>query len=364
MFRDNLFTVIKLLESAAKNKLSSSIKNDRLHKLLVGDDKVVGLYDLAKGFDQDGYRYLQQEVDSFYQATTVKEFSLWLALKRTKLVLSKMVNTNQVESDFQQASAKKHAYACMQDDIYAKTTEKFNGLVIVPITQAADYRQGNSDGECAGYVIAWAQALLSKKPPFGIRHEQGALFKPVKFDSKVGRKYPDLNHGIVLTKRIAAFQQKRNKTKFDDCDNNKEIYRSMVSMPDFFKDGKKIADTLVQLATQNRDNVYYLAIHGQSGGHAIGYYLDENGCSHFLDVNAGWFKFSSDDVFSSWLDFYFKRKKYDQTYSEFFIYSYGFEIEKKISLKDWLCHQPRFFALKFRSYQKSSEFESLLHARM
>lgn len=205
------------------------------------------------------------------------------------------------------------------DLIFKETEAKYHGQIILPVKQLLDARLGGSKGECFGYVTEWALAMLHDKHPFGINDKYGPLFKPIKFNSAVGRKYPTLNHGAVLTPEISAYQKhqlKLNKyfKNAPDALLNKTVISSSM-MPEFYGSTKLIAEELIAKTHAKDKAVCYLNLHGFMSGHAIGFCKKDNKY-HFFDSNSAWYTFNSAKDFKRWLPFYMQKMSYDQAMLE------------------------------------------------
>ena len=209
------------------------------------------------------------------------------------------------------------------DQIFEKTVEKYNGTIVLPVSQGEDYRMGVSRGECFGYVAEWIRCFLNDKKPFGVDPNQPP-FKPIKFTSQANFLYPDFNHLAILTKNISKFQELQLYPMRLQASMSLEgvsIFQERGSAH-ILRKPSMIADRLINLADQDVNCFYHLSLKVKNQpGHALGFGKDKQGNYHFFDSNFAWFSFKNPKDFKQWLPFYFQKMEYDQDF-------YGYAINK------------------------------------
>lgn len=199
-------------------------------------------------------------------------------------------------------------YARVHDVIYQEV-EKYNGTLIAPINQALDPRLASAHGECYGFVLAWVKALLNKQKPFGIDPDSAPLFHPVKYDSKAGKANPDLNTLVVITEEISKFQKNKKVLTLEE----KISKTRKTAQFEKYSDAAHLAQHMLRLINENPKTVLYLNMIFHGGAkHALGFHKDDKGRVHFLDANAGWFRFNNERDFSNWLPAYFNKIGYNR----------------------------------------------------
>ena len=316
----NIYSAIDVLHAIQKNGKLSQQESDFVNHILQGDEGKKGLYALARHCVIDDVRAIANQLEEQVKSIPLFHFSYKSAIKRTlSMVKTLLEKQNHKVSNLK---GREQNY----DDIYHQTSHVYQGVLVVPIIQTLDYRLGTSPGECSGYVAEWALCILNKKNPFGINHRFAPLFKSVPFSSIAGKKYADLNHCVVLTNQIAKLQaanQKQQTSVMSTCANQNTIYHHAVSLRQIYLDVSDIAQKLLSSANEYPANVYYLAIHRNFGGHALGFFQDENKTYHFFDVNSGWYKFQDADRFTKWLAFYFNMMNYHTRYTDYSIQSFS-----------------------------------------
>lgn len=187
-------------------------------------------------------------------------------------------------------------------------------------------------GECLGYTGEWIRCVLSHEKPFGIDHNRP--FKPIKFDSSLGRKYPDLNHLAILSANIDNFQTGRSSLENYALkeDGSARIIK-VDSVLTFNTHAKKITDDLIKHANQCPFDVFELTLWAGEQfswlgginmiGHAMAFRKSPNGNCHFMDANSGWYKFENETDFKRWLPFYLQKTPYMEKFPAYEISTYG-----------------------------------------
>lgn len=211
------------------------------------------------------------------------------------------------------------------DDIYQKTIEKYNGSIILPVCQGLDVRLGNSNGECHGYFCHWATSILEKKNPFGINMNDPIAFRPIKFDSEIGKKVVEWNHLAIFNKNISHYQRHQPE----------KIKTELRKFSKFYQSTYTLSKKLLSEVSKYPDRVFELQIYGGMlgfSGHALGFYKTEDQL-HFFDSNCMWVSFKRSSDFSLWLSFYFESMGYDKIYNEFNIESYESSSEVQLDFK-------------------------------
>lgn len=210
------------------------------------------------------------------------------------------------------------------DIIFQKTVDTYHGTIMLPVAQHLESKLGLSQGECFGYVAEWANGLLHGKKAFGVRADSNPPFKPIKFDSYLGKKYPELNHLAVLTENIATYQSLQGRFKAGDFakalsakhEHHDISYKDDPRRSVFYQSVNNIADALLKKTDEASETIYNLNIFSYRGGHALGFCKIKEKC-HFFDSNSGWFRFENAEDFKRWLLFYFKTKGYEQVFGEY-----------------------------------------------
>ncbi len=196
-----------------------------------------------------------------------------------------------------------------KDDLLCEeTVTRFHGTILLPMKQRFDYRLGSSQGECRGYVKIWGSALLTNTPFFGVTSNQTPLFKHVKYASATGQRYPELNHGAILTEEISNVQY--------DIYEPLGISSTLISMQTFFHSIDKLAEKLVTTVDNHPTDVLLLGLMHYSAGHFVGLCKKDDNY-HFFDSNLGWVRFNQAHDFQTWFPFYFKTIGYSSKTVEY-----------------------------------------------
>ncbi len=197
-----------------------------------------------------------------------------------------------------------------KDDLLCEeTVTRFHGTILLPMKPKFDYRLGSSAGECSGYVKVWGQALLKDMSFCGVlSSDQAPLFKHVKYASALGQRYPELNHGAILTEEIS------NNQRGDD--EPLGISYTSINSLSFFHSIDKLAEKLVTTIDNNPKDVLLLTLMHYARGHRVGL-CKQDANYHFFDSNLGWVLFNQAHDFQTWFPFYFKTIGYSDKTIEY-----------------------------------------------
>lgn len=317
----NIYTTFELIKNLSNSKNLNASQHDFLSKLL--DKK-----NLRRQTSSDALNVIIRKLEEEFARSSYFSIESPLASFRYKSTLNRILqNLYEVQKKreeiktFSQTKHKKFlSIAKKMDTLYEETEKSYHGKIILPVIQGADFRLGQSGGECFGYAVEWAISLLHHKKPFGICLNNPPNFSPIKMNSSAGQKYPDLNHLAALTETISDYQshQRRLERFFKESSNPivKNTHINQQIFPHFYISTTKIAENLINLVDTDRaQSVYEVNLLGYLVGHAVGF-CKKNGKYHFFDSNSGWFCFDKAQDFKQWLPFYFKHMTYDNLFLE------------------------------------------------
>jgi hypothetical protein len=331
--KSNIFDALKQLRNLLASKKLNAEQRQFIETLLVGDGKRSGLEAQAKSLDwrcpriNTSHKPVLEEIkpENISPLDTIQEklrdeirkTSFWhltykSGLQKALNIINTVIQRREAINNLQEPDV--NGLAAIYDELFQETTDKFQGTIVLPINQGLDPRLGASQGECLGYVREWAHCILNHKKPFGIDSKKPPLFNPIKFNTPLGHRYPNLNHLAFLSKNIAEFQsigidEAALLSKFSFIDQ-------VAVRLSFYKSSEKIADTLIKLANQDKAKTFELDLFGYKTGHAMGFHKDEEGAIHFMDANLGWVRFNHAEHFKTWLPFYFNKIGYDKIFHE------------------------------------------------
>lgn len=245
------------------------------------------------------------------------------------------------------------------DNILQKTQNHYKGVVVLPVAQIFDKSLeisffGQAIGNCFGYIADWAKQILTQKEPrysrsysgihlkgehpkiFGVDVQAPPPFSPIRFNSKVGKSYPDLNHlhhlnpFIIQVQRIQANQKQLEKfaAEYYGFERSSSLQFDRGALQRFYTSIPVLADKLIK---KGRNNVVLnLNLTGYMMGHSLGFCI-LNDEYHFFDSNTAWFKFKNAADFKNWFIYYCRAIGYSQIMHEYYIskYSLGPIHEKK-----------------------------------
>jgi hypothetical protein len=211
------------------------------------------------------------------------------------------------------------------DLIDQKTTDKFNGTLMLPIQQGYDYRLGHSGGECFGYAADWCRSMLENTHYNSLSHDAEPLLKRLKAASLVAQRYPDLNHLAPLTRYISDLQGlQRNTFELEHAMSLKGEafdFKEKIWTRTFTLSIEHVAKQLISEVNSKPDTALILCAMGYLSGHAMGF-CKKNNVFHFYDSNFGWVRFNTADDFEKWLPFYFDKIGYARAFGEYVISSF------------------------------------------
>ncbi len=220
------------------------------------------------------------------------------------------------------------------NELYSDTENCFHGKIILPLSQAMDFRLGSIPGACVGYVLEWIRCLLLNKNPFGINPTNPPFFKPLKYRLSANQ-YLSLNHTIPINLNVFDFQNthydsgKLSKRINNETPESFEIQSETIVSERLFHHSEMLAKDIIKNVTEFPDRYFYFSMANFAAGHAMGFGKDENGSYHFIDANSGWYLFADENNFQQWLSYYFKQMGYAQRYCSYEITSYEL-IESKL----------------------------------
>ncbi len=226
-----------------------------------------------------------------------------------------------------------HAYAKKMDFLFLESVHQFHGTLLLPLDQEFDVRAGYENGFCFGYIAEWGRCLLQNKPPFGVDVNSSPPFKPVKYNSAVGRAFPDLNHLGVITEKIITLQNlQRQQSLLSQAMSEgmveTEINSQSLNSIQFFTYITEVIDKIMAYLEKERSCTIYNLVLGQfSSGHAVGF-CKKNGKYHFIDSNFAWISFDNVDDLKRWLPFYFQKMDYEKNFYRFEIEAYTLSPKK------------------------------------
>lgn len=301
-------------QSVIRSDLTPDAKIEQIKAFIIAEATKNGLPDLAciwsivnANFSPtNDISQLVEALEAEIKRTTFWDFSYKKALKNTLSGLSKFCNVR-IDRRIKNRDEK----ALVMDALYAMTNNY--GKIMLPIAQGEDSRLADSGGECFGYVATWAKALLEKNRFLGIEPNQLPPFQVIKYNSGLGRTYPDLNHLAILTSNTSLFQRLQgNKTQLRKA---LPLNISNYQRRYFFKSHETLVEKLITTASKNTNNIYLLSVVGYLSGHALGF-CKRDDHYHFFDSNLGWIRFNDEESFKYWFPIYFKAIGYSQLFYE------------------------------------------------
>jgi len=200
-----------------------------------------------------------------------------------------------------------HDSYLLLDEIYAET--KKYGRLIVPLNQ----KEGNTgNSECYEYVAAWAEPLILGNHPFGINSNNGPVFNPVKYSSKITKKHRDFNHPISTNSdylHMVLRQDLEEDVAYDHCVFTPILQTTCLRSSSIFP-------RLIYSLNENPKNIFAMVMKkgDLENGHIVA--ARKNGKFYeFFDSASGWYQFDDEQNFHGWLKMYFTKIGYSKHYS-------------------------------------------------
>ena len=232
--------------------------------------------------------------------------------------------------------------------IFQQTENRFHGTIMLPINQALDPRL--TGGACFGFFIQWAIGILKNLRAFGVQCDAPAPFEWINYQSRTGRKHPDLNHLAIFTAQIALYQEysitrfplRKLMSRQIGC---KDI---LITTTNFLNDYNSnnetkliksftdIAQDLISTAVETPQRVCELLLttgDRSKEGHCMGFCKLKNSY-HFLDANVGWFRFDRACDFVAWFPFFIctinSMRNNAYKFSDYCLFTYSKVVERAI----------------------------------